>query len=95
MSKSTLKTLQELTSDKGSFKISFNEHKENYCETKKDIRDYYIFEKDEGLDLDYEKDIIEFIWYNNTPTAFYSVYANTFEELEKKILDLMELLKDE
>ncbi len=95
MSKSTLRILQELTKERGSFKISFNEHKEHYCETEKDIRGYYMFEKEEGLDLDYEKDIIEFIWYNNTPTVFYSVYANTFEELEKKILDLMELFKDE
>ena len=82
--------LEKHTSEKGSYTISFNDHKSVYQKP----QDYYFpfMEEDEILettDIDWTKNIYELHWYKDTPVGFYRVFGNNIKEIEKKVREIV------
>ena len=80
--------LNEYTSDMGSWSIECNDHKITYSTPS----EHYIAPEDdcdELDDIDTKQDIYRLYWFNNTPVGHYCILANSIEELEEKILDII------
>lgn len=80
--------LNSYTSDAGSWSIEYNDHKIAYSEP----ATHYISPENDGDELDAidtKQDIYRLYWFNNTPVGHYCILANSIEELEEKIVNLI------
>lgn len=80
--------LNSYTSDAGSWSIEYNDHKIAYSEPST----HYISPENDGDELDAidtKQDIYRLYWFNNTPVGHYCILANSIEELEEKIVNLI------
>lgn len=80
--------LNTYTSEAGSWSIEYNDHKITYSEPAK----HYVSADDDGDELDginTRQDIYRLYWFNDTPVGYYCILANSIEELEEKVIDLI------
>lgn len=81
--------LNAYTSEAGSWSIEYNDHKITYCTP----AEHYIAPEDDGEELDgidTKQDIYRLYWFNNTPVGHYCILANSIEELEEKIINVIQ-----
>lgn len=81
--------LNAYTSKAGSWSIEYNDHKITYCTP----AEHYIAPEDDGDELDgidTKQDIYRLYWFNNTPVGHYCILANSIEELEEKIINVIQ-----
>lgn len=81
--------LNTYTSKAGSWSIEYNDHKITYCTP----AEHYIAPEDDGDELDEidtKQDIYRLYWFNNTPVGHYCILANSIEELEEKIINVIQ-----
>lgn len=85
-----IKKLKEFTNKDGGFEINLNEHRnvyEGYIKQYYDIRNE---EDEKRANIDFTKEIYHLIWHAKGRHGYYEIFANSCEELEKRILDLIE-----
>lgn len=81
--------LNTYTSEAGSWSIEYNDHKIAYSTP----AEHYIAPEDDGDeldDIDTKQDIYRLYWFNNTPVGHYCILANSIEELEEKIINVIQ-----
>ena len=81
--------LNTYTSEAGSWSIEYNDHKIAYSTP----AEHYIAPEDNGDELDgidTMQDIYRLYWFNNTPVGHYCILANSIEELEEKIINVIQ-----
>ena len=79
--------LNTYTSEAGSWSIEYNDHKITYSEPAK----HYVSHDDsDELDgINTKQDIYRLYWFNDTPVGHYCILANSIEELEEKIINVI------
>lgn len=79
--------LNKYTSETGSWSIEYNDHKITYSIP---TEHYIASEDDNELDeIDTKQDIYRLYWFNDNPVGHYCILANSIEELEEKIVNII------
>lgn len=81
--------LNEYTSDTGSWSIEYNNHKLTYSEPDEYYTSHDEDDSDELDGINTKQDIYRLYWFNDTPIGHYCILANSIEELEEKIIDVI------
>ena len=81
--------LNEYTSDAGSWSIEYNDHKLTYSEPDEHYTSHDENDSDELDGINTEQDIYRLYWFNDTPVGHYCILANSIEELEEKIINVI------
>ena len=81
--------LNEYTSDTGSWSIEYNNHKLTYSEPDEYYTSHDEDDSDELDGINTKQDIYRLYWFDDTPIGHYCILANSIEELEEKIIDVI------
>lgn len=91
--------LEKYTSLKGSYSLLYNDHKSCYCDTTERIIDYYFSEdleeaeriqKEYNISFDPKDNIYKLYWYNLSPVGYYTLYANSIQDLKQSVIKLID-----
>lgn len=81
--------LSKHTDEMGYYSLTVNEHKTGY----QSVREYVAERKECGIlddedlqDVDLNSDTLIYLaWFKNTPVGHYSIYANSFVDILKRV----------
>ena len=91
--------LEKYTSLKGNYMLQYNDHKSCYCDTTERIIDYYFSEdleeaeriqKEYNISFHPKDDIYKLYWYNLSPVGYYTLYANSIQDLKQSVIKLID-----
>ena len=70
------------------WELTCDAYKSCYCKTPEDIKQYYNAEDDEFKDICFDMYIYELHWYDKGPVGFYRIFANSLDEMARKVFNL-------
>lgn len=80
--------LNRHTSEMGSWSLTMDDYKTCYYKQPKDIMEYYHADEEDFKDICFDKPIYELHWYDKGPVGFYHVFANSLDQMARKVFNL-------